>query len=109
MPESVALHLLLTAHEGGDDDASDDWEALAQEIDTPTVKLLMQILTAQENNLAKLANKRLEEPDVDDDPIDPDDEPESDDEDSENTRTQEDKQVRLLIAEERHGMRPVST
>ncbi|KAF3053951.1 hypothetical protein E8E11_011960 [Didymella keratinophila] len=89
------------ASRGGDDDASDDWEALAQEIDTPTVKLLMQILTAQENNLAKLANKRLEEPDVDDDPIDPDDEPESDDEDSENTRTQEDKQVRLLIAEER--------
>jgi cohesin complex subunit SA-1/2 len=89
------------ASRGGDDDASDDWEALAQEIDTSTVKLLMQILTAQENNLAKLANKRLEEPDVDDDPIDPDDEPESDDEGSENTRTQEDKQVRLLIAEER--------
>ncbi|KAJ4402575.1 cohesin complex subunit [Didymella pomorum] len=89
------------ASRGGDDDASDDWEALAQEIDTPTIKLLMHILTAQENSLAKLANKRLEEPDVDDDPIDPDDEPESDDEKSENTRTQEDKQVRLLIAEER--------
>ncbi|KAF1924157.1 STAG-domain-containing protein [Didymella exigua CBS 183.55] len=88
------------ASRGGGDDASDDWEALVQEIDTSTIKLLMQILTAQENNLAKLANKRLEEPDVDDDPIDPDDEPESD-EDSENTRTQEDKQVRLLIAEER--------
>ncbi|KAF9700282.1 hypothetical protein EKO04_001807 [Ascochyta lentis] len=84
-----------------EDDASDDWEALAQQIDTSTVKILMQILTATENNLAKLANKRLEEPDVDDDPIDPDDEPESDDEESEDTRTQEDKQVRLLMAEER--------
>ena len=84
-----------------EDDASDDWEALAQDIDTPTVKFLMQILTAMENNLAKLASKRLEEPDVDDDPIDPDDEPESDEEDSENMRTQEDKQVRLLMAEER--------
>ncbi|KAH6642019.1 STAG domain-containing protein [Boeremia exigua] len=86
------------AHE---DDSSDDWEALAQDIDTPTAKFLMQVLTAMENNLAKLANKRLEEPDVDDDPVDPDDEPESDDEESESTRTQEDKQVRLLIAEER--------
>jgi cohesin complex subunit SA-1/2 len=83
------------------DDAGDDWEALAQDIDTPTAKLLMQILTATENNLAKLANKRLEEPDVDDDPIDPDDEPESDDDDAEDSRTQEDKQVRALIAEER--------
>jgi cohesin complex subunit SA-1/2 len=89
------------ASRANEDDTSDDWEALAQDIDTPTVKVLMQILNAQENNLAKLTNKRLEEPDVDDDPIDPDDEPESDDEDSEDTRTQEDKQVRLLIAEER--------
>lgn len=86
---------------GNEDDASDDWEALAQNIDTATIKTLMQILTATENNLAKLANKRLEEPDVDDDPVDPDDEPESDDEESEDTRTQEDKQVRLLMAEER--------
>lgn len=84
-----------------EDDANDDWETLTQDIDTPTVKILMQILTATENNLAKLANKRLEEPDVDDDPVDPDDEPESDDEAVEDTRTQEDKQVRLLIAEER--------
>lgn len=84
-----------------EDDSNDDWEALAQDIDTPTAKFLLQVLTAMENNLAKLANKRLEEPDVDDDPVDPDDEPESDVEDSEDTRTQEDKQVRLLIAEER--------
>lgn len=83
------------------DDTSDDWEALIQEIDTPTFKSLTQILTALENNLAKLANKRLEEPDVEDDPVDPDDEPESDEEESEDTRTYEDKQLRLLIAEER--------
>ena len=89
------------ASRANEDDTSSDWEALAQAIDTPTIKTLLQILNAQENNLAKLTNRRLEEPDVDDDPIDPDDEPESDDEDSEDTRTHEDKQVRLLIAEER--------
>lgn len=83
------------------DDATDDWEALAQDMDTSTAKLLMQILTATENNLAKLANKRLEEADIDDDPIDPDDEPESDEDESEDRRTQEDKQVRTLMAEER--------
>ncbi|KAF2995718.1 hypothetical protein E8E13_004373 [Curvularia kusanoi] len=84
-----------------EDEASDDWESLVQEVDTPTLKHLIQILTAMENNLAKLANKRLEEPDVDDDPVDPDDEPDSDEEDSENTRNQEDRQVRVLMAEER--------
>ncbi|KAJ8107060.1 hypothetical protein OPT61_g9126 [Boeremia exigua] len=84
-----------------EDDENDDWEALVQDIDTPTVRSLMQVLNAAENNLARLAKKRLEEPDVDDDPVDPDDEPESDDEEPEDTRTQEDKQIRLLLAEDR--------
>jgi cohesin complex subunit SA-1/2 len=83
-----------------EDETSDDWESLVQEVDTQTIKHLLHTLSAMENNLAKLANKRLEEPDVDDDPVDPDDEPESDEEE-ENTRSYEDKQVRLLIAEER--------
>jgi cohesin complex subunit SA-1/2 len=83
-----------------EDETSDDWESLVQEVDTHTIKHLLHTLSAMENNLAKLANKRLEEPDVDDDPVDPDDEPESDEEE-ENTRSYEDKQVRLLIAEER--------
>jgi cohesin complex subunit SA-1/2 len=81
---------------------SDDWEALSQSIDTHTAKTLTQILTATETALAKLAHKRLEEPDVDDDPIDPDDEPESDDEDEDgDERTQSEKQLRTLLAEER--------
>jgi cohesin complex subunit SA-1/2 len=80
--------------------ASDDWEALSQSIDTHTAKTLTHILTATETALAKLANKRLEEPDVDDDPIDPDDEPESDEEDADE-RTQSEKQLRTLLAEER--------
>ncbi len=82
------------------DETSDDWESLAQTIDTPTIKLILQILTAAENNLAKQANKRLEEPDIDDDPIDPDSEPDSDAEDAQE-RTSEDKQVKTLLAEER--------
>jgi cohesin complex subunit SA-1/2 len=81
--------------------ASDDWEALSQSIDTNTAKTLTQILTATETALAKLANKRLEEPDVDDDPIDPDDEPESDEEEDADERTQSEKQLRTLLAEER--------
>ncbi|KAJ4362528.1 cohesin complex subunit [Neocucurbitaria cava] len=88
-------------------DANDDWEALCRDIDGNTTKLILQILTAAENNLAKLANKRLEEPDLDDDPIDPDDEPESDDDDEDTAgatadeRTGvSDKQVRALLAEQ---------
>ncbi|CAO2655394.1 Nn.00g104580.m01.CDS01 [Neocucurbitaria sp. VM-36] len=84
----------------GSNAANDDWEALCRDIDGNTTKLILQILTASENNLAKLANKRLEEPDVDDDPIDPDDEPESDDEDATDERGVSDKQVRALLAEQ---------
>lgn len=84
----------------GRNDADDDWEALCRDIDEKTTKTLLQILTAQENILAKLANKRLEEPDVDDDPIDPDDEPESDEEDADDEVAQADKQRRTLLAEQ---------
>ncbi|KAF2851436.1 STAG-domain-containing protein [Plenodomus tracheiphilus IPT5] len=77
----------------------DDWEALCQDIDSNTVKSLLAILNTQENALAKLTHKRLEEPDVNDDPIDPDDEePESDEEEpTEDGVT--DKQVRALLTE----------
>jgi cohesin complex subunit SA-1/2 len=78
---------------------NEDWEALCREIDGNTTKTALQILTALENSLAKLANKKLEEPDVDDDPIDPDDEPESDDEDADDERAQADKHLRSLNAE----------
>jgi cohesin complex subunit SA-1/2 len=81
-------------------DASDDWEALCQDVDGSTTKLLLQTLTALENTLAKLTNKKLEEPDVDDDPVDPDDEPESDDEDAEDENAQQDKQRRTVFAEQ---------
>lgn len=74
--------------------SSDDWESLCREIDSDTTKLILAILNSHENHLAKLINKRLEEPDVDDDPIDPDDEPESDDEEEAT-----EKQVRALLAE----------
>jgi cohesin complex subunit SA-1/2 len=80
-------------------DASDDWEALCRDIDGNTTKLILHILTAWENNLAKLTNKRLEEPDVDDDPIDPDDEPESDTEDATEQAVSE-KQVRAILVEQ---------
>jgi cohesin complex subunit SA-1/2 len=83
----------------GQNDVNDDWEALCQDIDGKTAKTLLQILTASENNLAKLVNKKLEELDVDDDPVDPDDEPESDNEDVEDERAQADKQLRTLLAE----------
>ncbi|CBX96563.1 hypothetical protein LEMA_P108280.1 [Plenodomus lingam JN3] len=81
------------------DSGNDDWEALCRDIDGDTVKLLFAILNAQENALAKLTHKRLEEPDVNDDPIDPDDEePENDEgEPTENGVT--DKQVRALLTE----------
>ena len=80
-------------------DTSDDWEALCREIDGGTVKVLVQILTASENALAKLAHKRLQEPDVDDDPIDPDDEPESEEEDETDEGGVSDKQIRTILAE----------
>ncbi|KAF2736048.1 STAG-domain-containing protein [Polyplosphaeria fusca] len=81
-------------------DINDDWEALCREIDGDTTKTLLQILTAAESNLAKRTRKRLEEPDVDDDPIDPDDEPESSDEEEEvDEQIAEDKQLRALLAE----------
>jgi cohesin complex subunit SA-1/2 len=83
------------------DEPNDDWEALCQDIDEPTVKLLLQTLTALENNLGKRLQKRLEEPDVDEDPIDPDDEPESSDEEGEDEQVQNQKQIRTLRAEER--------
>ncbi|KAF1847180.1 STAG-domain-containing protein [Cucurbitaria berberidis CBS 394.84] len=84
----------------GSNNVNDDWEALCRDIDGDTTKLIFQILTACENNLAKLANKRLEEPEVDDDPVDPDDEPESDDEDVNDERAISDKQLRILLAEQ---------
>lgn len=82
-------------------DANDDWEALCQEIDSQTVRLLLQILTTLETNLAKRLRKRLEGPDVDDEPIDEDDEPESSDDEAEDEQLQNQKQIRALLAEER--------
>lgn len=84
----------------GSNTVNDDWEALCRDIDSNTTKLILQILTAWENHLAKLTNKRLEEPDVDDDPIDPDDEPESDEEDAADEGAVSDKQVRAILAEQ---------
>ncbi|KAE8846235.1 hypothetical protein CFE70_003295 [Pyrenophora teres f. teres 0-1] len=78
----------------------DDWEALCRDIDGNTTKLILQILTAWENHLAKLTNKRLEEPDVDDDPIDPDDDPESDEEEPTEEHAVSDKQVRAILVEQ---------
>tara|TARA_R110002003_G_scaffold137_5_gene12636 strand:- start:15255 stop:17996 length:2742 start_codon:yes stop_codon:yes gene_type:complete len=85
----------------GQSDINDDWEALCRDIDGKTAKVLLQILTAAENSLAKLSNKKLEEPDVDDDPVDPDDEPESDDDDADadDEQARDDKHLRSLIAE----------
>ncbi|KAI8932044.1 hypothetical protein NX059_010937 [Plenodomus lindquistii] len=80
-------------------DGSDDWEALCRDIDSNTVKTLLAILNAQENALAKLIHKRLEEPDINDDPIDPDDEePESEDDEPTEDGVS-DKQVRALLTE----------
>lgn len=84
-----------------DEDANDDWEALCQDIDSKTVATLLQILTALENNLAKRLRKRLEGPDVDDDPIDEDEEPESSDDEGDDEQLQNQKQIRALLAEER--------
>ncbi|KAF1994354.1 hypothetical protein P154DRAFT_502063 [Amniculicola lignicola CBS 123094] len=86
----------------GQQASNDDWEVLCQEIDEPTTKVLLQILTALETNLAKRTKKQLEEAeaDVDDEPIDPDDEPEdSDDEEEVDEKLYEEKQKRALQAE----------
>jgi cohesin complex subunit SA-1/2 len=79
---------------------NDDWEALCRDIDGNTTKLILQILTAWETHLAKLTNKRLEEPDIDDDPIDPDDDPESDEEDAADEHGVSEKRVRAALAEQ---------
>jgi cohesin complex subunit SA-1/2 len=78
---------------------NEDWQALCQKIDPPTTKLLLQILTAAEINVAKRTNKHVEEPDVDDDPIDPDEDPESDDENEEGEG--DERKIRALLAEGR--------
>ncbi|KAF2112903.1 STAG domain-containing protein [Lophiotrema nucula] len=84
------------------DNGSDDWESLCQEVDEPTTKAILQILTAAESNLSKRTKKRLEEPDVDDDPVDPDDEPESsEDEEEGDERIAQDKVFRTILAEGR--------
>lgn len=83
------------------DEPNEDWEALCQDIDQSTVKLLLHTLTALENNLGKRLRRRLEEPDVDDDPVDIDDEPESSDDEAEDEQIQNQKQIRTLLAEER--------
>ncbi|KAF2873572.1 hypothetical protein BDV95DRAFT_489918 [Massariosphaeria phaeospora] len=80
---------------------NDDWEALCQEVDAPTTKTLLQVLTAAEQNLAKRTGRRLEDVGVDDDPIDPDDEPESSDDEEADERMQEEKMMRALLAEKR--------
>lgn len=82
-------------------DVNDDWEALCQVVDSQTVRLLLQILAALEANLGKRLRKRLEGPDVDDDPIDDDEEPESSDDEGEDEQLQNQKQIRALLAEER--------
>jgi cohesin complex subunit SA-1/2 len=94
----------------GSNAANDDWEALCRDIDGNTTKLILQILTAWENYLAKLTNKRLEEPDIDDDPIDPDDDPESDEEDAADENGVSEKRVRVALVEDslyRFGARVV--
>lgn len=78
----------------------DDWEALCRPIDGSTTKTLLVMLNTLENALAKLTRKRLEEPDVDDDPIDPDDsDPASDADDDPTDDGVSDKQVRILLTE----------
>ncbi|KAF1938492.1 STAG-domain-containing protein [Clathrospora elynae] len=89
-----------TQGRGSTADVNDDWEALCRDIDGDTTKLILQTLTAWENNLAKLTSKRLEEPDVDDDPIDPDDEPESDEEETTGEHAVSGKQVRAILVEQ---------
>ncbi|KAI4615550.1 uncharacterized protein J4E87_009008 [Alternaria ethzedia] len=84
----------------GSNAANDDWEALCRDIDGNTTKLILQILTAWENYLAKLTHKRLEEPDIDDEPIDPDDEPESDEEDAADEHGVSEKKVRALLVDD---------
>jgi cohesin complex subunit SA-1/2 len=82
------------------DPTTDDWEALCRDIDSNTTRLLLHILTAWENSLAKLTNKRLEEPDIDDDPVDPDDEAESADEDETGDHALSDKRVRAVLVDD---------
>ena len=91
-----------------EDDGPEDWEALCQEIDPKTTKLLLQILGAAESQFAKRAKKHLEEVDVEDDPIDPDEEPESEGEDEEggdadegDERAAEEKKWKTLVSEQK--------
>jgi cohesin complex subunit SA-1/2 len=83
---------------------NDDWErALCHPIEANTKKILLQILNAAEATLAKRTQKHLEEPGIDDDPIDPDDDPQSseDEEEEEDERVAEEKKYRTLLTEGR--------
>ncbi|KAF2652215.1 STAG-domain-containing protein [Lophiostoma macrostomum CBS 122681] len=87
-----------------DDEENLDWEALCQPIDAPTSKALIGILGAAESAYAKRTKKHLEEPDVDEDPIDPDDEPESSDDEEQDDADEarnEERKLRTLLAEGR--------
>ncbi|KAL6709146.1 cohesin complex subunit [Coniothyrium glycines] len=74
--------------------ADNDWHALCRSLDTPTTKLILTILNAHETHLASLLHKRLEEPDVDDDPVDPDELP-----DSPTASESDETQITALLAE----------
>lgn len=86
---------------------TDDYLALCQTIDAPTLRSLLSLLSSLESSLAKRLRRRLDESTpLDSDPIDPDSDPESsddeeegDDEEAAARHTQN--QIRALLAEER--------
>lgn len=82
----------------------DGYLALAQEVPRKIQGLLLQILAAAEKAFAKRTKHKLEEEDIEDEPIDPDEEPQSDNEDEGTAMTDTDKEHKLaqtLLAEQK--------
>lgn len=77
---------------------------LSQEVPRKVQGLLLQILAAAEKAFAKRTKHKLEEEEVDDEPVDPDQEPESDHEDEDLPMMDADKEQKLaqtLLAEQK--------
>ena len=84
--------------------SSNRYLSLSQEVPRRNQGLLVQILAAAEKAFAKRTKHKLEEEDVDGDPVDPDEDPKSDNEDEDEAMTDADRASRLaqtLLAEQK--------
>jgi len=90
--------------QAGDVDPPDAYLSLALEVPRKTQGLLLQILAVAEKAFAKRTKRKLEEDDIEDEPVDPDEDPRSEDEDDDVDMTEggrEQRMAQILLAEQK--------